>query len=79
MHYDAAFEFDVSLGAKFMEKVVDVFLDDELLIFYPIAIGDLNGGSVKEADFIEMAKENLRDDQHSVEAIVEARFKVRNP
>jgi hypothetical protein len=47
-----------------MDKIVDVFLDDELLISYPISLQDMSG-SPTDADFIALAKENLSEDGYS--------------
>lgn len=59
-------------------KCVDVFLDGDLLISYPMSIRDLGGAAVDDAEYIAMAKENLIQDDYSPEAVALATFIVRD-
>lgn len=59
-----------------MKRTVDVYLDGDLLISYPINYGSV-GAPVTDDDFIELARQNLREDGYSAEAIATAEFVVR--
>jgi hypothetical protein len=58
------------------ERVVDVFLDDEFLVSYPIMLNS-NDVPVKDWQFIERARQSMGEDGHSSIAIELATFKVR--
>jgi hypothetical protein len=58
------------------EKVVDVFLKDRLVASYPVALGMLNGPTADQ-DYIELAKDAMREDGYSAEDIAGAKFSVR--
>jgi hypothetical protein len=59
------------------KKIVDVYIDDELLISYPVSI-TFAGVTGSDQDFIQMAKENLIEDEYHPETIALATFKVRD-
>ncbi len=59
------------------ERIVDVFLKDKLVTSYTVLWNVLNA-PVSEQDFIELAKESMREDGYSAEDIVAAKFSVRS-
>jgi hypothetical protein len=59
------------------EKVVDVFLRDKLMASYPVVLNMLNA-AISEQDFIELARDSMREDGYTAEDIVEAKFGVRS-
>jgi hypothetical protein len=58
------------------EKVVDVFLRDKLVASYPVVLDILNA-AISEQDFIELARNSMREDGYTAEDIAEAKFSVR--
>jgi hypothetical protein len=59
------------------EKVVDVFLKDRLVASYPVVL-DMVNAATSEQDFIELAKDSMREDGYTAEDIAEAKFSVRS-
>lgn len=58
------------------EKIVDVFVSDELLSSYPVALDVLRAGSF-DADFIEQARAAMRKNGYAADVIAAAKFVVR--
>jgi hypothetical protein len=58
------------------EKVVDVFLRDKLVASYPVVLDILNA-AISEQNFIELARNSMREDGYTAEDIAEAKFSVR--
>ena len=59
------------------EKVVDVFLRDKLVASYPVVLDILNA-AISEQNFIELARNSMREDGYTAEDIAEAKFRVRS-
>ena len=59
------------------ERVVDVFLKDELVSSYPV-IRDTMNAQVLDRDFIDRVKECMREDKYTEEEIAAAKFSVRD-
>lgn len=59
-----------------MTKVVDVFLEDQLVASYPVAFAMLNSPT-SEQDFIELAKDAMREEKYTTEEVASATFEVR--
>lgn len=68
--------FTVIDGGVMADKTVDVFIDGELLISYPISLAGMNTAPT-DKEFIDLAKEKLAEDKYSPEAIACATFNVR--
>ena len=56
-----------------VERIVDVFLTDRLVASYPI-ISDV---PISDRDFIDRAKECMRDDNYTADDIATAKFNLR--
>jgi hypothetical protein len=59
------------------KKVVDVFLRDTLVASYSVALDTLNS-AISEPDFIDLARDLMREDGYTAEDIAEAKFSVRS-
>jgi hypothetical protein len=59
------------------ERIVDVFLKDKLVASYPVA-GDMLSATISDRDFIDLAKNVMREDGYSEEDIDDAKFNVRS-
>jgi hypothetical protein len=59
------------------ERIVDVFLKDKLVASYPVA-GDMLSATILDRDFIDLAKNVMREDGYSEEDIDDAKFNVRS-
>jgi hypothetical protein len=58
------------------EKVVDVFLEDRLVASYPVVLGRQDV-AISEQDFIELARDCMRENGFPAEDISDAKFSVR--
>jgi hypothetical protein len=59
------------------ERIVDVFVKDKLVASYPVA-GDMLSATISDRDFIDLAKNVMREDGYSEEDIDDAKFNVRS-
>lgn len=59
------------------EKIVDVFVSDELLSSYPVALDVLRTGTFN-ADLIEQARVAMRKSGYAEDFIAAAKFVVRD-
>jgi hypothetical protein len=70
-------DFADARGGAVAEKVVDVFLKDRLVASYPIVLDKLNA-AMSEQDFIELARDCLRENGYPAEDKVDSKFSVRS-
>ena len=59
-------------------RKVDVVLDHELIVSYPIVV-DHENATPSEEDFVALARKSLVRDQYNDEVLERATFEVRQP
>jgi hypothetical protein len=63
--------------ASVADRIVDVYLGGKRVASYPIRWAVMNQPPVRDQDFIDLAKDAMREDNYSTDDIRTASFEIR--
>jgi hypothetical protein len=65
------------MEAEMADRIVDVYLKGKRIESYPVRWAVMNTAPVRDQDFIDLAKDAMREDKYSSDEIRTASFEIR--